>query len=249
MIKSAGIIPVRRRNYATPIGEQEFFVTPLIRKSIEDGLAAVGSPAKGAKVLDIGAGECPLRSSLEAIGFFYQSLDIQQNSQGSIDYIARIDQKLPEALLSSCGFDLLLITEVLEHVPDWEAAFANISALLKPGGKCIITVPFFYMLHEEPFDYWRPTVHALRYFATSKGLDVIDARRNGDGWEVLGTLLCSTSVYRRRKGVTAYLAVAPIWLAHKLLKWFFMSRVLQPVVELQMRYYTGNYFLLSKKCV
>jgi hypothetical protein len=114
-------------------------------------------------------------------------------------------------------------------------------------GICIVTVPFFYMLHEEPYDFWRPTDHALRHFAASRGLEVLESRRNGDGWDVLGTLLCSTSVCRRRKGFVAYIVLAPVWLGHKLLKWFFKSRMLQDVIEFQMRYYTGNFFLLGKK--
>jgi SAM-dependent methyltransferase len=237
----------RRADYTSLLGEQEYFVTPLIRKSIDEALEALGTPKLGARVLDIGAGECPLRSDLEARGYRYMSLDIKQNLSNSIDHVARIDGPLPSSLLESGGFDLLVLTEVLEHVPDWSFAFDNLAALLKSGGKCIVTVPFFYMLHEEPYDFWRPTDHALRHFAASRGLEVLESRRNGDGWDVLGTLLCSTSVCRRQKGLSAYLALVPVWLVHKLLKWFFTSRVLQDVIEFQMRYYTGNFFLFRKK--
>ena len=237
----------RRSDYYSILGEQEFFVTPLIQKSITDALERIGVPDPGSRVLDIGAGECPLREILVKKGYSYNSLDIAQNKANLIDFVARIDGRLPSSLLKSGGFDLLVLTEVLEHVPDWSLAFDNLAVLLKSGGKCIVTVPFFYMLHEEPYDFWRPTDHAITHFAASRGLEVLESRRNGNGWDVLGTLLCSTSVCRRRKGVTAYIAIAPVWLGHKLLKWFFKSRMLQDVVEFQMRYYTGNFFLLQKK--
>lgn len=237
----------RRGGYDSLLGEQEYFVTPLLRKSIEDALARIGKPAEGARVLDIGAGECPLRRKLEDLGFEYRSLDISQNQSRSIDYVARIDAELPETLACAGGFDLLVLTEVLEHVPDWHTTFKNLSNLLRPGGYCIITTPFFYMLHEEPYDFWRPTDHALRFFVEKNGMEVVHSQRNGDGWDVLGTLLCSTSVCRRSKGVGAYIGLAPVWLLHKLLKWFFKSRLLQDVIEFQMRFYAGNYFLIRKK--
>lgn len=237
----------RRGDYNSLLGEQEFFVTPLLRKSIDDALARIGKPPTGSRVLDIGAGECPLRGKLEALGFDYQSLDISQNQNGSIDYVARIDGELPGPLLCAGGFDLLVLTEVLEHVPDWRTAFQNLAKLLKPGGHCIITAPFFYMLHEEPYDFWRPTDHALSYFAAGNGMEVVHSQRNGDGWDVLGTLLCSTSVCRREKDWLGYAALLPVWVVHQLLKWFFKSRVFQGMVDFQMRYYLGNYFLLRKK--
>ena len=38
-------------------------------------------------------------------------------------------------------FDLLLTSDTLEHVPDFPAALSEIRRVLKPGGRCIFTVP------------------------------------------------------------------------------------------------------------
>lgn len=236
----------RRGDYNSLLGEQEFFVTPLLRKSIDDALARIGKPPTGSRVLDIGAGECPLRGKLEALGFEYQSLDISQNQNGSIDYVARIDGELPGPLLCAGGFDLLVLTEVLEHVPDWRTAFQNLAKLLKPGGHCIITAPFFYMLHEEPYDFWRPTDHALHVFAGGNGMEVVHSQRNGDGWEVLGTLLCSTSVCRRRKNLFSFIPLIPAWILLHLAKLVFKSRIFQHTIDFQMRFYLGNCVILRK---
>jgi SAM-dependent methyltransferase len=235
----------RRMDYSSHLGEQEFFVTPLLRDSIAEGLRMVGKPAAGARVLDIGAGGCPLREMLVGAGYEYRSLDVGQNAAGIIDFVARIDEPLQGKLACVAGFDLLVLTEVLEHVPGWEQTFRNLALLLKTGGHCIVTTPFFYMLHEEPFDYWRPTDHALRYFAEKNGLEVVFSRRNGDGWDVLGTMVCSTSVCRRKKSFAAYLALVPVWCVHRLVKLFFKSRILQRLVDFQMRYYLGNFFVFK----
>ena len=239
-------VQTRRMDYGALLGEQEFFVTPLLKKSIDEVLEFVGKPPSGAKVLDIGAGECPLRGKLESLGYAYSSLDIEQNSAGSIHYVTRIDHDLPESLSSAGGFDLLILTEVLEHVPDWAKAFQNLPNLLKTGGHCIITTPFFYMLHEEPHDYWRATDHSLKRFAEANGMEVIFSRRNGSGWDVLGTLICSTSVCRQEKSLLGYTALLPVWVVHRIMKWFFKSRVFNRLVDFQMRFYLGNLFLLRK---
>ncbi len=237
---------LRRENYTSILGEQEYFVTPLLRTSITEAFKMIGTPVADATVLDIGAGECPLRVELEQAGYRYLSLDIGQNSTETIDFVARIDQPLPEKLLRSKAFDLLILTEVLEHVPDWRETFQNLATILKPGGHCVITVPFLYMPHEEPHDYWRPTDHALRYFAKANDFEVVFSRRNGDGWDVLGTLLCSTTVCRKKKNIAAYFATVPIWCVHNVLKLFFTSSFLRKSVEFQTRYYLGNFFVLRK---
>ena len=51
---------------------------------------------------------------------------------------------------------------MLEHVYNFEAAVDRIHRALKPGGRAVIVVPVFYPYHDEPYDYWRFTEHALR---------------------------------------------------------------------------------------
>lgn len=236
----------RRSNYSTISGEQEYFITPLLRKAISDALNSLGRPKPAARALDVGAGECPLRDDLISRGFAYKSLDVSQNKTNSIDYVARIDDCLPEGILVEGGFDLILCTEVLEHVPDWGAAFSNIGNLLRRGGVCIISAPFFYMPHEEPHDYWRPMDHALRHFAEKFQFDVKRNIRIGDGWDVYGTLLCSMAVCRKRKSLIGWSAAVPTYIAHWLIKTIVKSRILSQSVELQTRFYLGNVFILEK---
>ncbi|MBI2141795.1 methyltransferase domain-containing protein [Candidatus Woesearchaeota archaeon] len=59
-------------------------------------------------------------------------------------------------------FDVILCTNVLEHVFDFHKAVVNIYAALKSGGAAVIFVPAFYPLHDEPNDFWRFTEHSLK---------------------------------------------------------------------------------------
>jgi SAM-dependent methyltransferase len=170
------------------------FIVPLLKRAIEAQLEAHAKPlGSGGKVLDVGCGRQPLRKQLENYGFEYFGLDTQAPEDGSVAFVTPIDGPLPPDLSAEAPFAFLLCTEVLEHVADWAGAFANLARLTAPGGKVLLTCPHFYPLHEEPFDFWRPTPHALRHFAAAAGFKVITLEKLGDTWDVLGTLLGATN--------------------------------------------------------
>lgn len=59
-------------------------------------------------------------------------------------------------------FDVILCTNLLEHVYDFRKAIENVYNALKPNGTAIIFIPVFYPFHDEPHDYWRFTEHSFR---------------------------------------------------------------------------------------
>lgn len=61
------------------------------------------------------------------------------------------------------SFDVLLSTELLEHVRDWRAAIRGFKHVLRPGGIMLLTTrshghPF----HGYPFDFWRFELDDMR---------------------------------------------------------------------------------------
>ncbi len=179
--------PIRERREYIPVGPPEEFIVPLLKAEITSVLSSLPSSCPHFKVLDVGCGGQPFRSLIESKGLGYLSTDIQ-DAYNIVDFIAEVDGDLPAALTKAGPFDFVLCAEVLEHVADWDKTFSNLALLLRPGGRALVTCPFFYFLHEQPYDFWRPTPHALEYYARRHGLRV-SLKQAGGSWDVLGTLL------------------------------------------------------------
>jgi SAM-dependent methyltransferase len=238
---------VNERADYEPAAPQEEFIVPLLRRHIEEAIATYASSVPPqARALDVGCGRQPFRKLLESTGYSYTSLDVQQNAEATVDVICAIDEELPKELFSLGLFQFVLCTEVLEHVADWDRAFRNLAALMAPGGRLLITCPHFYQLHEEPYDFWRPTLHALRYCACRVGLRILQEKAAGDAWDVLGTMLanCYPSPTKNRllhRGVSKLVASSQRWL-FKLLR----NRRLQMLVQLQSPLYLANIVVFER---
>jgi SAM-dependent methyltransferase len=231
---------IERREYV-PNSAQDEFIVPLLGERIRRAIATHAAPAPAAgRALDIGCGGQPFRRDLEALGFSYTGLDVQQNPEETVDVICAIDDALPPELLARGRFDFLLCTEVLEHVADWDAAFRNFALLLAPRGRLLVTCPHFYPLHAEPYDYWRPTLHALRHFGTRAGLRTVQQEAAGDAWDVLGTLLATCQPRSTARRWPHRVTRRLVALGARSLSSLLRGRRLQQLVELDSPLYLSN---------
>lgn len=239
---------VVRRDRYVPTGRQEEFIVPLLRGEIERILGQfVTESTRGMAVLDVGCGRQPFRTYIESHGLRYVGLDVEQNQEGTVDVVCRIDQPLPEVLLEKGPFDFVICTEVLEHVAFWTDAFKNLAQLVRPGGTCLITCPFFYHLHEEPYDFWRPTLHCLRAHAGEHGFTVESEQRAGSFFDVLGTLIGNFGCYPAKETLVSRLATKLTGKAVGLLFRVLKSRWLAREVRTETQVYLSNIVVLKKK--
>lgn len=191
-------------------------MVPLLREFIERGIERFARPAPpDANALDVGCGGQPFRQVLQAIGYRYTGFDAQQNPAKTVDVVGAIDEPLSPALQQRAPFHFILCTEVLEHVARWHVAFPNLAQLLSPGGRVLITCPQFYPPHEEPYDFWRPTIHAVEWYAREAGLLPLDVQRGGDAADILGTLLAVTRIRAARSRVSDHVLATISQLARR----------------------------------
>lgn len=86
-------------------------------------------------------------------------------------------------------FDTILLSSVLEHIPQPERLWDEMSRILAAEGKIILNAPFFYWLHEQPYDFYRYTEFALRRFVERSGLTLVELESTGGAPHVIADLL------------------------------------------------------------
>jgi SAM-dependent methyltransferase len=132
---------------------------------------AAASVPPGSLVLDAGAGESPYA------GWFashrYESADFAQVDKAysqSLTYMCDL-RELP---VEDGRFDLIIMTQVLEHLPEPGPVLTELRRVLKPGADVWFSTPLFYAEHEQPYDYFRYTQFGLRHLCEVAGLDVVN---------------------------------------------------------------------------
>lgn len=145
--------------------------------------------APGSRVLDVGAGTCPYKHLFTHCEYVAQDFQEYQGYKGAEGAYGKID--LVSDILNipapSASFDVILCTEVLEHVSDPRGAVAEMSRLLKPGGRMFLTAPLGSGLHQEPFHFYGGyTPHWYRHVSEQNGLDLVEVTKNGGFFALLG---------------------------------------------------------------
>ncbi|WP_374615141.1 class I SAM-dependent methyltransferase [Sphingorhabdus sp.] len=141
------------------------------------------------RVLDYGAGNSPYRRFIRCDR--YVSADVGQNLAGDIDYLIVPGEPLP---IAADSFDLVLLLDVLEHVPDPAYVLAEIRRLLAPGGRLIISLPFLYREHETPNDFVRYTAFGVRELLAHQHGSLVRVSKAGNLYYTLLSLFLERGV-------------------------------------------------------
>jgi SAM-dependent methyltransferase len=140
------------------------------------------------------------------LGGIYVGIDIDQNSSGTVDIVASAScVPLPNG-----SFDVIVCTEVVEHVSDTLSVFQEFFRLLAPKGYVILTTPFSYPLHEIPCDFVRLTPFQIEKLAHQSALDVVAMVRGGNEIEVMATVW--DTMWRGMFGAKLN-ALSTVWIA------------------------------------
>lgn len=162
---------------------------PIERAPIAGFVASfAASLRRGSRVLDAGAGSSPYREWFAHCA--YVALDRREGSDRRLDLVCDV----AETPCEEDEFDAVLLSEVLEHTVDPLAAIGELRRVLRPGGTLAVTVPFVWMLHEEPHDCHRFTEHGMRSLLSRAGFDRVDVTPCGGFHTSLGSLLFQTTI-------------------------------------------------------
>lgn len=126
-----------------------------IRNSVRQHIATARlAYVDGDKVLDIAP-----QDHAGAKEFFddVKTFDIKPGA----DYLGDICQN-NSGIIPDGSFDIIICTEVLEHVANPFDAVKELKRMLKPEGHLFVTTPFNFRIHGPLPDNWRFTIHGLK---------------------------------------------------------------------------------------
>jgi SAM-dependent methyltransferase len=168
-----------------------------IRRPLADWLQEEGRAAAGKRVLDIGCGVKPYYPFF-AGAVSYVGVDVQENPYADITGSA---EALP---VEDASFDVVLCTQVLEHVDDPARVVAELRRVTAPGGRVLASTHGVMLYHPNPQDLWRWTHTGLDRLFRNGGWDDVTVRPGAGSAEALALLLGSyLHLLAKRAGAAA----------------------------------------------
>lgn len=139
----------------------------LIEFAINDYILPLAKD-KIIQLADFGCGTKPYLSLFDPKKIKYSGIDLAWNPHAEV--IIGTDSKVQA---SDNTFDVILSTQVLEHVDSPTGYMAEAHRLLKANGILVLTTHGTWMYHPDPTDYWRWTSAGLQKVVTDAGFEVI----------------------------------------------------------------------------
>jgi|TARA_X000000950_G_C13888972_1_gene650023 SAM-dependent methyltransferase len=134
------------------------------------------------RLLDIGCGSKPHKDMLnvnEHIGIEIDDDGRQNHKYADVLYNG---EEMP---FDDKSFDSALASEVLEHVFNPDTLLRETNRVLKIDGIFLLSTPFLWEEHGQPYDYARYTSFGLKYILEKKGFKIIEQVKCGNGVEVV----------------------------------------------------------------
>lgn len=131
-------------------------------------------------ILDYGCGGSPYRTLFPKA--VYKRADFLSAESDPLDYVLKEDSLIEE---KDGVFDLIISTQVLEHVSSPQRYLAECYRLLKPGGRLYLTTHGSYPEHACPYDFWRWTADGLVKAVSAVGFTRVEAEKLTTGARAL----------------------------------------------------------------
>ena len=233
-IYKKGKLVASRNQKEVGIGSR--LIADLTAKSYDSTLK---QHAKG-HLLDLGCGKVPLYGAYRE--FVTDNIcvdwDNTLHKNEYLDYEIDLTKNLP---FSDNEFDTIILSDVLEHIPVPEQLWKEMARILSRNGKIIMNVPFYYWLHEEPYDYYRYTEFALRRFVETSGLRLIQLEPIGGAPEVMADIFAKNILRLPKLGRS--LAVVAQWF----MLGFIRTKFGKKVSDATGSSFPFGYFLIAEK--
>lgn len=188
------------------------------------------------RLLDLGCGKVPLYAAYAPFANEITCVDWAPGDH--IDRCCDLSQPLP---FETGSFDTIVLSDVLEHVPEPDLLWREMTRVLAPRGKVIMNVPFYYSVHAHPHDYYRYTNFALERFVKMNRLELVCLEAFGGLPEILADLFGKTLSKLRFVGPPLAMAVQGAVGA------FGRTRLGARVARTSSRHFPFGYFMIAQR--
>lgn len=155
----------------------------IIRGRLFAGIKRNAHYIKG-DALDFGCGSKPYVSLFNTdtyTGLDFETEVSAQNEQLAADFF--YDGKTFP--FEDNKFDSVFSSEVLEHVFNPDVILDELHRVMKPGADIVLTCPFYWPEHEQPYDYARYSSFGLKSLFEKHGFEIVHYEKTGSYWECI----------------------------------------------------------------
>jgi 2-polyprenyl-3-methyl-5-hydroxy-6-metoxy-1,4-benzoquinol methylase len=158
----------------------------------------------GLRVLDVGCGVQPYYPLFADLAAEYDGHDIEPGA--GVKYVSPAETlEAPDD-----AYDLVLCTQVLEHVRYPAVVLSEIARVLVPGGYVFLTTHGVYPFHPHPTDYWRWTQQGLEALVEdTEGLEFVELVPHGGSAAALAIMI-NTPIRQASKALGAEFIGSPL---------------------------------------
>ncbi len=178
------------------------FINPFYfaRKGLYKNISELAENLHG-KLVDIGCGIKPYINLFKVDEYIGLEIDNAKNRNHKHADVLYDGKVIP---FKNNTFDSILLTQVFEHVFNPNEFLKEVNRVTKMGGLLLMTVPFVWDEHEQPYDYARYSSFGLKHILNENGFEVIEHRKSNDGLEVIFQLL-NTYIYKKTATDNVYI--------------------------------------------
>ncbi|MBI4931502.1 MAG: class I SAM-dependent methyltransferase [Bacteroidetes bacterium] len=195
------------------------------------------------KTLDVGCGSKPYVHLFSKVTS-YTGMDIEQSGHTHQNEHIEVFYDGEHFPFEENSFDSLVFFEVLEHVFNPDKFFMQIKKVVKPGGHCLITIPFIWGEHEQPYDFARYSSFGLKHLFDAHGFEIVRHKKYLTDFRLIFLLINSylyTTIKKYIPGLTAWIFIIPFSILNNLLG--LLSYFFPRNIDL----YFGNIYVLKNK--
>ncbi len=164
------------------------FTNPFyfLRRSLCKGISK-HKKQLGGIMLDFGCGRKPYKNLFNVVEYVGVDIEVSGHSHVNSEVDVFYDgRRIP---FKDNHFDSLLCSEVFEHLFNIDEILSELNRVLKPNAKGLITVPFCWPEHEQPYDFARYTSFGMKKLLGDHGFKIVSMDKSGHFFESIWQLV------------------------------------------------------------